>query len=128
MGLASDWIERKKILAVCTMTEGIMILCLIWSSSIWMFVLFGFIFGFFYGGHATQLPGLVGEILGVSNMGAILGAGIFFWGIGSAIGPSLTGHLLDATGSYSGGFVAAAVAMFLVAVIAFLLSIAGEPD
>jgi MFS family permease len=128
MGLASDWIGRKKILAVCTMTEGIMILCLIWSSSIWMFVLFGFIFGLFYGGHAPQLPGLVGEILGVSNMGAILGAGIFFWGIGSAIGPSLTGHLLDATGSYSGGFVAAAVAMFLVAVIAFLLRTAGEPD
>ena len=81
-----------------------MMIWLIGSSHVWMLFVFGVIFGFFYGGHAPQLPALVGETLGLANVGSMLGMGIFFWAIGSAIGPYITGHLFDITGSYGGGF------------------------
>jgi MFS family permease len=121
MGMSSDWIGRERALAICTFIEGIMILWLMGSSSTWMLLLFGAVFGFSYGGHAPQLPALVGETLGVANMGVILGIGIFFWGIGSAIGPFLTGYLLDITGSYGAGFMLGVVSMFLVTATSFFL-------
>jgi MFS family permease len=112
MGISSDWIGRKRTLVLCTFSEGVMILCLVGASSTSSFFLFGFLFGFFYGGHAPQLPALIGETLGLGSMGAILGVVNLFWGIGSTIGPFVTGYLFDLTGSYSIGFTIAAVMIF----------------
>ncbi|MFH1489971.1 MAG: MFS transporter [Pseudomonadota bacterium] len=112
MGTASDWIGRQKALVLCTFFEGLMLLWLMAASSTWSLIIFGLIFGFFYGGHAPQLPALIGETLGFENMGAILGVINLFWGIGSAIGPLATGYLFDVTGSYRGGFMIATALMF----------------
>ena len=121
MGMASDWIGRRKALVICVFTEGAMILWLIGASSVWMFFLFGVIYGFGYGGHGPQLPALAGETLGLSHMGTILGSLNFFWGIGGAIGPVLAGLLLDATGSYSSAFMVGAAGMFLATAMGFLI-------
>jgi len=121
MGMISDWIGRRKTLAICVFTEGIMILWLTGSSSAWMLFLFGAIFGFCYGGHTPQFPALTAEILGLGHMGAILGAILVFWGAGAALGPVLAGHVLDVTGSYSSAFLMGAVAMFVAGTLTFLL-------
>ena len=113
MGIASDWIGRKKALVICLGAEGIMIFWLIQASSLWMLLLFAVIFGFFYGGHVPQLPALVGETLGLTHMGIILGATSVFWGIGGLIGPVLAGHLVDITGNYSSAFYLGGIAMLL---------------
>jgi len=121
MGTASDWIGRKRALAICMGAEGIMIFWLIGSSSPWMLFLFAAVFGFFYGGHVPQLPALVGETMGLAHMGVILGAASLFWGIGGAIGPVLAGYVVDTTGSYSSAFMVGGIAMLLGAAITFLV-------
>lgn len=117
MGVASDRMGRKKGIALCLFIEGIMILWLIGASSTWMLFLFGVLFGFAWGGHTPQIPALIGETLGLQNMGKILGAASFFWGIGAALGPVLAGYMLDTTGSYTSAFIVGATGMLSAAVI-----------
>jgi len=121
MGLASDRIGRQRTLVVCTFFEAIMLLWLMAISSAWALFVFGAVYGFFYGGHAPQLPALIGETFGFENMGAILGSVNVFWGIGSAIGPFATGYLYDATGSYMGGFGIATALIFTASMTSFFL-------
>ena len=121
MGIVSDWIGRRKTLIICTFSEGLMLVWLMATSSTWSLFIFGILFGFSYGGHAPQLPALIGETLGFENMGAILGVINLFWGIGSAMGPFVTGYIFDATGSYKIGFMLAAALIFSASGIGFLL-------
>ncbi|MFC1870506.1 MFS transporter [Chloroflexota bacterium] len=121
LGVISDRIGRKKALAFCLCGEGVMIFYLIGASSPWMFFLFGAIYGFCYGGHVPQLPALIGETLGLAHMGVLLGAVAFLWGVGGVIGPVLAGRIVDITGSYSGAFIAGAIAMFLAALAVSLV-------
>ena len=113
MGLVSDRIGRKKTLIISVFLEGTMIIWLTWASSSWMLFVFAAFFGFGYGGHGTQFPALTGEIFGLGHMGAILGAVVFFWGMGSALGATMAGHIFDMTGSYRGAFMAGAAAMWM---------------
>ena len=121
MGLVSDRIGRKKAFAICVFTEGVMIFWLIGASNAWMLFTFGAIWGFSYGGHSPQFPALIGETFGLRYMGAILGAATFFWGVGSALGPVVAGHILDITGSYSNAFIIGGVVTSLAAAVSFLL-------
>jgi MFS family permease len=127
MGISSDWIGRRRALTLSTFLEGIMLLWLMATSSTWSLFLFGIFFGFFYGGHAPQLPALVGETFGLENMGAILGVVTLFWGIGSAIGPFVAGYLVDTTGSYRVGFMIAAAMIFVASAIGLLLKASEDP-
>jgi len=128
MGTASDWIGRQKALVLCTALEGLMLLWLMAASSAWSLLAFGLIFGFFYGGHAPQLPALIGETLGFRNMGAILGVINLFWGIGSAVGPLVTGYLFDVTGSYRAGILIATVLSFSASATALFLRPSRGPE
>lgn len=121
MGMASDWIGRKRVFVICVSIEGIILLCMISASNTWMLFLFAAIFGFCYGGHSPQFPALTAEFLGLRYMGTMLGATAFFWGIGGAIGPVLAGHMIDITGSYAGAFILGAATMFLGAIGCLLL-------
>ena len=121
VGIASDRIGRRKALVLCTFSEGTMLLWLLATSSTWSLFVFGILFGFFYGGHAPQLPALIGEILGFENMGAILGIVSLFWGLGSAIGPFVTGYIFDVTGSYNIGFMISSALIFSSSAIGFFI-------
>ena len=98
-----------------------MLLWLLVTTSTWSLFVFGACFGFFYGGHAPQLPALIGEILSFKNMGAILGIVSLFWGLGSAIGPFVTGYIFDVTGSYNIGFMISSVLIFVASAIGLFL-------
>jgi MFS family permease len=73
---------------------------LILSKEIWMFHLFGLIFGFGYGGLATMQSLLVADLFGLSNHGMILGTLDFIVVIGGGIGPLVAGYIFDLSGSY----------------------------
>jgi MFS family permease len=122
MGIVSDWIGRKTTLIICVFLEGTMIIWLIWASTSWMFFVFAAFFGFGYGGHGTQFPALTGEIFGLTHMGTILGAVVFFWGMGSAFGASMAGYIFDITGSYRGAFLVGATAMLMAGATTIFLS------
>lgn len=121
MGAASDYIGRKKALAISTSIQGVMIIGFIASSSVWMLYLFAAIYGFGYGGNTPQFPALTGELFGLRRMGTILGTQTIFYGIGGSLGPFLAGHLFDATGSYIKAFTLAAIAILLIATSTFFL-------
>jgi MFS family permease len=86
-----------------------------------MLFIFAAIFGIGYGGHTTQFPAITGEMFGLSHMGMILGAVVFFWGLGGALGAFLAGYIFDLTGSYSRAFVIGAVTMFVAGTASFFL-------
>lgn len=121
MGAASDYIGRKRALAISTSIQGVMIIGFIASPSVWMLYLFAAIYGFGYGGNTPQFPALTGELFGLRRMGTILGTQTIFYGIGGALGPFLAGHIFDATGSYINAFALAAMAIFLTTTITFFL-------
>jgi len=121
MGMISDRIGRKMVLATSIFLEGTMIIWLIFVSHSWMVFVIAAIFGFGYGGHGTLIPALVGETLGLRHMGAILGAAVCFWGIGGSIGVILAGYVFDVTHSYSTAFAIGAVAMMMALATTFLV-------
>lgn len=121
LGAISDRIGRKTTLAISVFLEGSMILCLIAVSNPWMIFVIAAVFGFGYGGHGTQIPVLYGETLGLRHMGAILGGGVFFWGLGGSLGAILAGHIFDLTGQYTSAFAIGATAMLSAAVVTFFL-------
>jgi len=121
MGAASDYIGRKRALAISTSIQGVMIIGFIFSSSVWMLYLSAAFYGFGYGGNTPQFPALTGELFGLRRMGTILGTQTIFYGIGGALGPLLAGHLFDATDSYINAFALAAIAMLLTATFTLFL-------
>ena len=125
-GSVSDRIGRKKTLAICVLTEGTMIIWLMGATSAWMLFLFAVIFGFGYGGHATQFPALTGEIFGLRHMGANLGGVVFFWGLGGAFGAAIAGHIFDVTGSYISAFILGAAGMLAAGAITSLVKRPGK--
>lgn len=121
MGGASEHIGVKRSLAISTLIEGLMIIGIIISSELWMLYLFASIFGFGYGGHVPQFPGLVGDFFGLERMGTILGSGSIFYGIGGSFGTFLAGFIFDKTGNYKYAFILGALAMFLTSATTFSL-------
>lgn len=121
MGATSDHLGRKSALAISTSLEGAIIIWLIGTSSPWMIIILAAVFGFGSGGHGSQFPAIFGEFFGLRDMGAILGVGAFFWGLGGAIGAVLAGHVFDITGSYSSAFAVGAAAMLITVIATFFL-------
>lgn len=114
-GAISDIIGRKKTLGISVFIEGSMILAIAVAPNTWTLFLFTFLFGFGYGGHSPQFPALTGELFGLRHMGAILGAEVFFWGVGGAIGPYVAGYIFDVTGSYVIALTLSSAGMLLAA-------------
>lgn len=120
-GGISDIIGRKKTLRICLFIEGTMILAIAVAPNTWTLFLFTALFGIGYGGHAPQFPALIGELFGLSHMGAILGAETFFWGVGGAIGPYVAGYIFDVTGRYLIALTLSSTGVLLVASTIFLI-------
>jgi MFS family permease len=88
---------------------GLVLFSLIWlliSRELWMFFIFGVIFGFGQGGLATMESPIVAHIYGIRAHGAILGLVFFIDTFGGALGPFLTGYIFDTTHFYSPAFIA----------------------
>ncbi|PJB39724.1 MAG: hypothetical protein CO106_10530 [Deltaproteobacteria bacterium CG_4_9_14_3_um_filter_44_9] len=119
MGALSDRIGRVKSIYICLGTNMLALLWLMFATNIWMFSLFAVAYGFTYGGGVPQWAALVGDIFGLTAMGAIFGTVVFFVTLFGTIGPILFGYIFDVTGSYNIAFLIAAI---LIAVGLFILS------
>ncbi len=95
---------------------------LIWLSaahSYTLLVLYAVLLGVGYGGFIVLGPTVAAEIFGLAGLGTILGAMYTAAGFGGLLGPTLTGYMIDKTGSYHTAIIAAMV----MALIGFLLLI-----
>ena len=120
-GRVSDSIGRKAPAIACALLQAGILIWLIWIRDLWMLYLFAMIFGFSWGGLASQIPALIGDIFGGRSLGAIMGTLLIGWNIGAAIGPAIGGFMFDVRGNYSMAFAGGAVAMLIVALLAALI-------
>jgi MFS transporter, OFA family, oxalate/formate antiporter len=116
MGLVAEKIGWKWGLFLSCLLSGLMLLWLIGVGNLWMLSVFAVIYGFFYGGKITTIPGLIGSFFGTRSLGEMIGAIHAVSLAGGIIGPVLGGYIFDRTGSYR--------IAFLIAALSFLISAA----
>ena len=101
-----------------------MSVALIWlvtAQTAWMLFWIAGIFGFAFGGCAVSHSPLVAELFGLRSHGLIFGVFGISVGVGSAIGPLLTGYLFDMNKTYQVAFlVCAAISFSGIILTAFL--------
>ena len=71
------------------------------AQSLWMVIVFGFIFGLANAIMTVPPPLMTAEIVGPKSYGVIYGVMNIFFTLGSGIGMPLSGYIYDSTGSYS---------------------------
>ena len=121
VGRVSDNIGRKAPTITCALLQAVALIWLIWIRDLGMFYLFAVVFGFSWGGLGIQITALIGDIFGMRSIGVIMGALVFGWTIGAAIGPAVGGVVFDVSGSYFMAFVIGAVSMLIAALFGALI-------
>jgi MFS family permease len=121
-GSASDRLGVKSSLVFSFILMLVALLWLQLAEELWMFYLFGVVFGFAYGGIITLQSLLAAELFGLSSLGVILGSVAFAFTIGGAVGPVLSGRIFDIYGSYRLAFLACAILALLGTVLALSLT------
>jgi MFS family permease len=104
MGWANDRIGGKRSLFVCLLLLNTSLVLLLLAGNMGMLFVFAVIYGFAHGGLFTVISPTVAELFGTASHGALFGLIWFCGTLGGAIGPWLTGYLIDTTGSYHVAF------------------------
>ena len=117
LGGLADRIGRT--LTLVAMLVGMAIALAIWllSTRLWGLAAFALLYGLFYGGWVAVLPALVMDYFGGRNVSGIIGILYTSVAFGTLVGPSSTGWMFDATGSYAAPIAASVVASIASAVI-----------
>jgi len=103
-GLVIDHRGSKTVMGVCFILLLGDLVWLQFAHRLWMFYLFGVIYGLAHGGFFTAISPLVAEWFGIHSHGTLFGIVVCFGTTGGALGPLLAGHLFDLSGSYQSTF------------------------
>jgi MFS family permease len=119
-GALGDKISRIRLFqATFIIASGSYLIWLLAADSYTLLVLYAVLLGVGYGGFIVLSPTVAAEIFGLAGLGTILGTMYTAAGFGGLLGPTLTGYMIDKTGSYHTAIIAAMV----MALIGFLLLI-----
>ena len=121
MGTSAEKLGWEKALIICCGMCSVMFLWLLGVKGLWMLYIFAIIYGFFYGGYAALIAGLIGFYFPGRALATIIGAVHAFSLIGGAIGPLIGGIVFDQTGSYATAFIIGAAFWALAATLTFLI-------
>jgi MFS family permease len=110
-GGVADRLGRRY--AVAVMFAGLTLMLLWWSIStaLWALVLFGLLFGAFYGGFVALIPALTADYYGTRYVSSIIGVLYTSVSIGGLLGPTVAGYAFDLSQSYVLAIVAGAALM-----------------
>jgi MFS family permease len=103
-GLVIDRRGSKAVMGVCFLLLLADLVWLQFADRLWMFYLFGAVYGLAHGGFFTAISPLVAEWFGIHSHGTLFGMVACFGTTGGALGPLLAGHLFDLSGSYQSVF------------------------
>jgi predicted MFS family arabinose efflux permease len=99
-GNVADRIGKRSAIAIGFFLVSMALLGFVRVKELWMLYLFAAIFGLGRGSAMAPMPLLMADIFGLKSFGVIQGAIFFGANAGTIIGPILTGHIFDITGSY----------------------------
>ena len=117
-GVVSDYVGRVVTIALVCVLQALAMFLFSSFSSIGGFVVASGVVGFCYGACLSLFPATAADRWGTKNLGVNYGLLFTAWGVGGVLGPTLAGHIADATGSYAGAYdIAGGLLMF-----AFLLA------
>lgn len=120
-GYIADFINRNKILFAVFLGQGLSVLILLNGNSLLHYCLFGFFFGFSYGGWIPIFPSLLKDFFGKKHVGQIFGVFGTGFSISAIIGPPLAGYLVDEFNTYHYGFYICILACLIAAMLALLI-------
>jgi OFA family oxalate/formate antiporter-like MFS transporter len=103
-GFLGDYIERRKLIAVTMVIQGIAVLILGYASSLTHVYIFVGLYGLTYGGCIPLLMAFRGDIFGRKKYAQMSGIMSPFRMVGNVVGPVLAGYIFDVTGSYRSAF------------------------
>ncbi|MDF1721895.1 MAG: MFS transporter [Minwuia sp.] len=97
--IAERYGRKPVVLALYIGLAGIFLFWYV-STSLWMLLVFGVVFGTLYGGFVALAPALLADYYGVGHAGSILGFVYSSVAVGALIGNPIAGYLYDAAQSY----------------------------
>lgn len=121
IGFICDKIGFRKGIIFSLGLCAIMFLYLIEVKNVWMLYVFVILYALGYGGKASALPGLVGDVFGIKSLGMVMGLIATAFGTSSAIGAPLGGWIFDHLHSYRLAFLFGAVSYMLGVICAFMI-------
>ncbi len=100
VGAFADRLGRR--LSLALMYAGLGVMLAVWwgAKAYWLLAAFALLFGMFYGGAVALLPTIVMDLYGARAVSGIIGCLYTGAGIGTLLGPWLSGAAFDALGSY----------------------------
>jgi MFS family permease len=104
-GFLGDYVEKRKLLAVTMIIQGIGVLVFAYASTIAHVYIFVVLYGLTYGGCIPLLMAFRGDLFGRKKFAQMSGIMSPFRTIGNVIGPVFAGYLFDVTGSYKIAFI-----------------------
>lgn len=113
IGPVVDRVGTRIGLLVATCLLAAVMFYLITIDSITTLLIFAIPFGFLGGAFTTMSPLALSHMFGTRAMGAILGVGAVFSGIGPAFGPAVGAAIYDVSGSYLYAFILAGLAVII---------------
>ncbi|UCD08534.1 MAG: MFS transporter [Dehalococcoidales bacterium] len=123
LGSLADRIGNRSIVIGSFVLMAIAVLWLFIAREMWMFYIFGAIFGFGYGGMVASQSPIVADLFGMRSHGVILGVIVSVITFGAAVGPVMAGAIYDASASYTAAFIVCVI----FAVIGIILSLFLKP-
>ncbi len=121
IGFICDKIGFRNGIIFSLVSCAIMFLYLIEVKNVWMLYVFVIFYALGYGGKASALPGLVGDVFGIKSLGMVMGLIATAFGTSSAIGAPLGGWVFDHMHSYRLAFLFGAVSYVLGVICTFMV-------
>jgi MFS family permease len=100
LGSFADRFDKRFVAIFCFLIQGIAVLFMARFHQVAVLYLGTFAFGLTMGGIVMMQSLLVGECFGMVSFGRIIGFSGLFTQLGAAFGPTIAGHIFDATHDY----------------------------